>query len=170
MGFAEKKIQSCLNTCKTAIDWKNAYDMILGELRDEIEAEEHLEGYIVESLGKEALDKFLYNVEEPLLSSNMIDTYKVDIGPGFEDVDLYRCNFLYIAHLYKMTESRVDKLQSNIEKLRGEEAYIRLCYRGEYYKEVEFRKRMSEAGGLMDKKLKLLVDYLTGSGVFSDTE
>lgn len=167
MGFADRKINSCLNTCKTALEWKSAYNMILSDIKEEIEAEKGLEDYIVEALGKEALDKFLVGVEEPLLNHNLLDTYKVEIDSHLEDVDLYRCNFLYMAYLYRMTESRGDKLKKNIVKLLGEEAYERLCYRGEYDKEVEFQNRMNGLDS-EDKKIKLLVDYLTGRGVFSN--
>lgn len=162
MGIAEKKIDNFLKTCKTVDDWKGAYNIIIGELRDEIEAEKGLENYIVVSLGKEALDKFLYNVEEPLLNSSLIDTYRVSFDSSVNDIDLYRCNFLYISHLYKMVESRGNKLQRNIESLLGSEAYERLCFCGEYDREVEFHKRMEKVAGSEEKRFRLLVDYLTG--------
>ena len=169
MGYADKKIQSCLSTCKTTKDWKNAVDFISKDLKDEIEAERGLESYIIESLGFEALGKFLDGIEEPLLEVDLIDTYRVDFGSDIEDTDLHRCNFLYVAHLYRMTESRGDKLKKNIESLLGEEAYTRLCYRGDYDNEVLFQDKVRQLDS-EDKKIKLLLDYLTGRGVFSDGE
>lgn len=181
MSIVIERIQKDLDTCKTLEDWSKAYNRLLEDFRDTVNGERKFEAYISEVLGAEALQKFVSDIREPLYPEKTVRLMEARADFGFENADSSndeavqipkdeeyiwcRAYYSYLSHLFLAATSRCNKIEENITRVLGREAFERLVSQGSYEKDKLWT---TIANTLPDgaEKSSLFVQYMTNTGMF----